>query len=232
MQWLMLLPWAALVRYGVKRPQRRMLTAAALTAGLLISMASQLWLLALDGQLNLSTGLPLHLCGMMAVLCLPLCWFSLVNGYMLLLLLGVPGAVLALCFPAVIDCSHPLLMRLAFCRVHVLILATAMFRWHHKKPPPMDARSSFLLGNGFLLITACVNQTLDTNYLFLRAAPVGTPLALLIVRGYGFYVASLEMLCMLMMRLLCDGYRLIAGNKSACSPRNRYSVPCTILNQD
>ena len=56
---------------------------------------------------------------------------------------GVPGALLALCFPAVVDSSHPLLMRMAFLRLHVLIVAVAVFLWTQKKPLPQDARKAF-----------------------------------------------------------------------------------------
>ena len=206
MQWFSLLLWCTLARYGAV-PERRRATAATLSAGLTVSMGSQLWLLWLDGQLNLHTGLPLHLCGMMAVLCIPLCWFHWRAGYHLLLLLGLPGALLALCFPAMKDSSHPLLMQLAFTRLHALIVATAVFQWTQQKPPPFDARRAYLLGNGFLLMVACINNLLGSNYLFLRAAPSGTPLAFLIRPGYDVYVASLELLCMLLMVFLRDGYR-------------------------
>ncbi len=208
MQWLGLLLWGVLARYGAA-PERRRITAGVLAAGLVVSMGCQMRLLWLDGNLNLTTGLPLHLCGMMAVLCVFLCLHTWLNGYHLLLLLGVPGAFLALLFPAVSDCSHPLLMKLSFLRLHALILAVALFLWVQKKPLPQDARKAFLLGNGFLLLAACTNSLLGSNYLFLRAAPSGTPLAALIRPGYDVYIASLELLCMLLMRFLCGGYRYL-----------------------
>ena len=206
MQWLQLLIWCSLARYGAIRD--RGITAALLASGLAMSMGCQLYLLWLDDLLSLQTGLPLHLCSMMAVLCILLCfgWFQ--GGYSLLLLLGVPGALLALCFPAVVDSSHPLLMHLAFLRLHVLIIAVAVFLWEQKKPLPEAPRRAFLLGNGFLLLVACINDLIGSNYLFLRAAPTGTPLAFLIRPGYGVYVASLELLCMLLMRFLWGFYRL------------------------
>lgn len=207
MQWLQLLLWCSLARYGAARPQRRSITAALLVCGLMVSMGSQLYLLWLDDLLSLQTALPLHLCSMTAVLCIPLCFGRFSAGYSLLLLLGVPGALLALCFPAVVDCSHPLLMRMAFLRLHALIVAVAVFLWAQKKPLPKDPRRAFLLGNGFLLLVACINDLLGSNYLFLRAAPSGTPLAFLIRPGYGVYIASLEVLCMLLMRFLWDFYR-------------------------
>ena len=102
---------------------------------------------------------------------------------------------------------------LAFLRLHALIIAVAVFLWAQKKPLPQDARKAFLLGNGFLLLVACINDLLGSNYLFLRAAPRGTPLAFLIRPGYGAYVASLEILCMLLMRFLLDGYRWLYFRK-------------------
>lgn len=208
MQWLSLMLWGTLARYGAS-PARRRMTAVVLAAGSAVSMGCQLWLLHLESSLSLQTGLPLHLCGMMAVLCLLLCLRPFAIGYQLLLLLGVPGALLALMFPAVAPSAHPLLMRMAFTRLHVLIVAVALFLWAQKKPLPTDARKAFLLGNGFLLLVSCVNSLLGSNYLFLRAAPSGTPLALLIRPGYGVYIASLELLCMLLMRFLTDGYRYL-----------------------
>ncbi|MBP3650516.1 MAG: YwaF family protein [Clostridia bacterium] len=207
MQWFQLLLWCTLAHYGAVSVHRQRITAATLTAGLLVSMSSQLYLLWLDDLLSLQTGLPLHLCGMMAVLCIPLCWVFFPTGYHLLLLLGVPGAGLALCFPAVSACSHPLLMKSAFLRLHALIIAVAVFLWAQRKPLPRSARRAFLLGNGFLLFVACINDLLDSNYLFLRAAPAHTPLAYLIRPGYGVYIASLEMLCILLMQFLLSVYR-------------------------
>ena len=206
MQWLQLFLWCSLARYGATR--RKDITAVLLASGLAVSMGCQLYLLWLDDLLSLQTGLPLHLCSMMAVLCIPLCFGCFQAGYSLLLLLGMPGALLALCFPAVVDSSHPLLMRMAFLRLHVLIVAVAVFLWSQKKPLPEDPRRAFLLGNGFLLLVACINNLIGSNYLFLKAAPTGTPLAFLIRPGYGVYVASLELLCMLLMRFLWGFYRL------------------------
>ena len=95
---------------------------------------------------------------------------------------------------------------MAFLRLHALIAAVAVFLRAQKKPLPQDPRKAFLLGNGFLILVACINDLFGSNYLFLRAAPSGTPLAFLIRPGYGIYIASLELLCMLLMRLLTDLY--------------------------
>lgn len=169
-------------------------------------MGSQLWLLYLDGQLSLQTGLPLHLCSFSAALCLLLYLRFHTRLYHFVLLLGVPGALMALLFPSVTASSHPWLMKTAFVRLHALIPASALYWLAQKKPLPEDPRGAFLLGNGLVLLAACTNRLTGSNYLFLQAAPQGTPLALLIRQGYPVYIAGLEILCMLVMRLLCPLY--------------------------
>lgn len=196
--------WGALGHYGAKCHRR--FTACLLAAGLLLSMAAQLWLLHLDGLLSVQTGLPLHLCGFSALVCILLCLRFSKRLYHFLLLLGVPGAALALVFPAVVPCSHPLLMRAAFLRLHVLIIAVAVFFAAQKKPLPADPKETFLLGNGLMLLAAVTNRLTGSNYLFLRAAPAGTPLAIMIVHGYPVYIAGLELLCMLLLTQLCSLY--------------------------
>lgn len=204
MQLLEAVLWAAAATYGARRCRR--LTAVLLAAGLVCSMGSQLWLLHLDGRLSLQTGLPLHLCSFSAIICVLLCIRFQRQLYHFVLLLGVPGALMALLFPAILPCSHPLLMKAAFMRLHMLIPATAFFFHAQQKPLPEDPRHAFLLGNGLVLLAACANRLYGSNYLFLNAAPRGTPLALLIREGYAVYITGLEILCMLLMRLLCSLY--------------------------
>lgn len=196
--------WGALAHYGAGR--RRRLTACLLAAGLVLSMAAQLWLLHLDGLLSVQTGLPLHLCGFSALACVLLCFRFSKRLYHFLLLLGVPGAALALVFPAVTTCSRPFLMRVAFLRLHALIIAVAVFFAAQKKPLPAEPQETFLLGNGLMLFAAVTNRLTGSNYLFLRAAPAGTPLAMMIVHGYPLYIAGLELLCMLLLTQLCSLY--------------------------
>lgn len=196
--------WATAANYGARR--HRGLTAGLLATGLACSMGSQLWLLHLDGQLSLQTGLPLHLCSFSAIACVLLCLRFHCGLYHFVLLLGVPGAILALIFPTVVPSSHPALMKLAFLSLHALIPATAAFFFAQQKPLPSDPRNAFLLGNGLVLLAACANGLTGSNYLFLHAAPQGTPLAWLIRHGYAVYIAGLEILCMLMMKLLCALY--------------------------
>lgn len=225
MQWLSLWLWSTLTVYGARRPGRLFVTRALLGAGLALSMLSQLWLLRLDGLLSLATGLPLHLCGMMGVLSVPMLVFSPRWLCRFALLLGAPCAFLALCFPAVIASSAPITMSLAFNRLHALILCAAFLCNAKEKPSPRDARASFLVGNGYLVLVAALNRVLNTNYLFLRAPPLGTPLEWFFARGNAFYLCALELGCMVVIRLMLS--LATAKNRSGYSPCNRCTSPCT-----
>jgi len=196
--------WFTLAVQGAKKHRR--LTAFVLSAALFLCMVCQLRLLWLDGLLNTQTALPLHLCSFSAIISILLCLRFQADLYHFLLLLGLPGALLALLFPAVTPCSHPLLMRNAFFHLHVLIIAVTLYLKAQEKPLPTNPKRVFLLGNGFLLLAACVNRITGSNYMFLHAAPARTPLALLIVHGYDVYITALELLCMLLLQQLCHLY--------------------------
>lgn len=217
MQWLMLLLWGAVSVFGARAKARALFVRTLITAGLAVSMLSQLWLLRLDGQLTLATGLPLHLCGLFGLLSVPLLWRAPSWLMDFSILLGVPCAFLALCFPAVIGSANQQLMTLAFYRLHVLILCVPLLLIKEGKPLPEDPRMAFFLGNGYLLLVSAANRLLQTNYLFLRAAPAGTPLEPLFARGTGFYVCALEMLCMLMMAWLSALCRYLEGRRAAAA---------------
>lgn len=228
MRWLSLLLWSIVAVYGARSPRRSLAAKLALSAGLIVSMLCQLRLLWLDGQLTLATGLPLHLCGLMGVLSVPMLWFRLDSLYHFSLLLGAPCAFLTLCFPAVIGTSHPQLMALAFNRLHALIVCAALFGYAQQKPPPTQARTSLLMGSGYLLFIALFNRFFYTNYLFLSQAPAATPLSILFNRGGSFYLCSLVLLAMVVMRLMLDFWTrsrwlrlLIGGNRSECIPYSR-----------
>lgn len=223
MRWMGLLLWMQLAVYGGRRPGRRRLTAATLTAGLAVSMAGQMFLLWQDGLLSLQTGLPLHICGMMAVLSIPFLWLRPRWLYGLSLYLGMPCAAMALVFPAVIACSRPLLMAAHFDRLHGLILACGLFVAAQQKPLPRSGAPAFLWGSGYLLFVWRMNFALGSNYLFLRAAPRGTPLEWIVARGEGFTLCSYLMLAMLLIRLMMDVWRRLyplvtaAGSRTSCS---------------
>lgn len=213
---LLLALWGGAVWWCAGRVGREGVIRAAMAVGLAASMAVQLALLRLDGQLTLQTGLPLHLCGLFGVLSIPmLLWRAPQPLYELSAFLAAPAAAVTLLFPAVIASSRPVLMRLAFLQLHVLVALTPVMLWRAGKPLPTDPRRALVLASGYLLAVAAFNRALNTNYLFLSAAPAGTPLKRLYVRGGGYYICALAMLCMVVLRLLADAYRhtAISGNR-------------------
>lgn len=222
MQWVQLALWTLAVVWGRRSAWLRPLLALALTA----SMGAQLLLLYMDGLLSLETALPLHLCSLFGILSIPMLWHAPKWLLEAQLYLAAPAALITLFFPAVIRCSHPLLMRASFFRLHVLLALMPLFHLGTGKPLPTDPRRTLLAGSGYVLAVSAFNRAFHTNYLFLRAAPVATPLALFFSRGTRFYLYALVMLCALIMSWLKQAY-LIAGSRSSCIRYSRRTAPCT-----
>ena len=226
MSWFLLIFWLSMILTGTRTlagiKRTRLTIACALTA----SMLTQLWLLHLDGLLRLETALPLHLCGLFGILSIPMLWHTPRFLWEASVFLASPAALCTLLFPAVMSCSHPLLMKLAFTQLHVLVGLAPLFLHRTGKPLPTDPRRTLIIGNGYLLFVAAFNRAFQTNYLFLRSAPAGTPLAVLFARGPLFYVCSLELLCMLIFTCLKSIF-LTAGSRSSCSRYSRCTAPCT-----
>ena len=200
MQWLILGVWSAIIWYGALIRARWLRPLMAM--GLLGSMGTQIVLLQLDGLFAWEAVLPLHLCSLFGVLSIPALLHAPIWLMEALCFLGAPGAFLTLFFPAAAYCSHPLLMQAAFYQLHALVALMPFFFYSTGKPLPIDPRETLVLGNGYLVLISLINRLFGTNYLFLRAAPLGTPLAWLFECGILFYLCALEMLCMLVFSLL------------------------------
>ena len=207
MQWLLLALWGAWVWRAGRDAARARRAKMALGAAACASMGAQLLLLGRAGLLGVNTALPLHLCGAMGVLTVPMLWTQSRTLYALSLLLGAPCALLALLFPAVIDCPDPLWMRLAFDQLHVAIAVAPLLLWRSGLPPPRDARCALLCLLTFLVIVCTVNRAAGTNYLFLRSPPQGTPLAFLARNGYAPYLLTLLALVLPATAALCALYQ-------------------------
>lgn len=214
MQWILLVLWSGLIAYGARRkPDWLRITIA---VGLISAMGTQLLLLRADGLLSMETALPLHLCSLFGVLCIPMLWRAPKLLFEACCFLGSPCAFLTLFFPAPAQCSHPLWMQAAFHQLHVLVALMPFYWYCTNKPLPTDPRGTLVAGSGYLLFISLFNQKFNTNFLFLRAAPAGTPLEWLLSRGQSFYLCSLLMLGMLVFSWLKPIYA-ISGNSSSCS---------------
>lgn len=209
MQWIQLMIWGAATLWAAQKPGRARNWGFVLCAFLCLSMGTQLFLLWQVGQLSLETAVPLHLCSMMAILSIPMILLRSQVLFQFSMLLGAPAAFLALCFPAIAECAHPLLMAASFFRLHVLILCTPLLLLRQGFPLPVNPRPVFLSANIYLLLVAVFNRLFHTNYLFLSRAPIGTPLAYLAAYGSATYLLSLEMATMLVVSGLAGLYALL-----------------------
>lgn len=142
----------------------------------LVFMVGQLLCLRADGLMNARTALPLHLCGFSGLLCLPAALGS-ASCARFLRRLGVIGALTALCFPAMLSTSHPMITALFFYLLHAFILFFPL-----AAPKKKGGRSGALLIAALLLAGAALTDAvLGANYLFLRVIPTGTPFSFLAV---------------------------------------------------
>lgn len=161
---------------------------------LAVCMAVTITLTVLDHKDLPRTLLPLHLCSLSAFVtlyllatgsraCFHFCWY-----------LGMPGAALALVFPAVEPSSWPNLMATAFMLTHALVtFAPLLLCAQGRLPAPRAAGGVLLVGNVFFAFTFFINKLIGANYMFLLKAPSGTPLEWMEGLGRVGYFACLEL---------------------------------------
>lgn len=196
---------------GEARQAMRLYRRGAWALGLAVyaAMAVQEGVLLASGMLNWRTGLPLHLCSMMGVLSLPM----LVSGrrflWHLSVYLGLPGAAMALIFPAVLPTPWPRVTELSFFALHAgLVLAPILPLCLGRRPSTVGAVTS----GGFLLIVGlaviALNDRLGSNYLFVSWAVPGTPLDALASRGLTGYRLALAGAASLLLAVEAGAVRL------------------------
>lgn len=183
------------------------------------AMAVQEGVLFLSCLLTWDTALPLHLCSLMGVLSLPM----LLTRHPLLLnaslFAGVPGALLALIFPAVLDTRWPRVTEAAFCALHAALVCAPLLPmaagW---RPRPSGAAMGFLLLLMAGAAAQLANEVTGGNYLFLAGPVEGTPLMLLSRWGLPVYRLLLAALAALVLAaeavLLTLVRRFAAGRKT------------------
>lgn len=192
-----------------------------LVMGLMVyaMMGLQIFLAASIGAAGIDTVLPLHLCSMVGVLTLPMLMRTDGGLWEFCLYLGAPGALMALIFPAMLETPWPGAMAIGFLGLHALIFwAPFLPMALGKRPRPQGVWRVFFWGNLFLAFVAVFNIIFDTNYLFLRMPPKGTPLDYFFQKGPVWYVAFLEGAAVLLLslegRLAGWGPRIMAKKRA------------------
>ena len=159
---------------------------------LFLSMICTEGLLLMQGRGQ--EAIPLHLCSLSAICALAAAWGSVCQDVMdYLWYIGLPGAVLALIFPAPAQSAFQWLFSTSYMVTHimiVLIVAAAMYSG--KRPRTGRTAQMMLLLQGIAFTAFLVNEALGTNFLFLHAPPAGSPLVTVYGWGYPAYVLSLE----------------------------------------
>ena len=188
----------------------------------LTAMAAQETILFLADQLTWATALPLHLCSLMGLLTLPALVTRREALLHTLLLLGAPGAALALLFPAVADTPWPRLTGFFFCLMHAgIFLAPLLPLSLGWRPRPMGAMQAGLVLLGAGVTASAANRLTGGNYLFLAGPVPGTPLMLLSRSGPVVYRLRLAALALLLLTVEAALVFLMTRNipKAASGPR-------------
>lgn len=162
------------------------------------SMAATFFLLILEGRWR--EAVPLHLCSMAALTAVVLALRPRVYLLDFLWYLGMPGAALALLFPAPAVSRFQALMTCSYVVTHALILLIPAYLMVLGMRPGAYASGKMLLTlNALALLAAAVNGALGTDFLFLSAPAAGTPLEAIYALGMPVYLCFLEVL----MAALC-----------------------------
>lgn len=175
----------------------------ALAFALAGSMMTTLFLLIVQGRWR--EAIPLHLCSMAALAAVILALRPRVYLLDFLWYLGMPGAALALLFPAPAVSRFQALMTCSYVVTHALILLIPAYLMVLGMRPGAYASGRMLLVlNAAALCAAAVNGVLGTDFLFLSAPAAGTPLEAVYALGTPVYLCFLEVLmaslCLMMER--------------------------------
>lgn len=171
---------------------------------LLFSMGVTVTLLGLEGRWY--EAIPLHLCSVSALLAYALSRRESQRILDFLFYLGMPGALLALLFPAPAVSRWQGLLNGSYVTTHALILLVPLLAMARGERPRAHRAAAMMVRiNALALIAGHVNRALGTDFLFLSAPPAGTPLEAVFAKGYGVYLLCLEgmmlALCLVMGRL-------------------------------
>lgn len=177
----------------------------ALFAVLVLSMSVTEVLLLIQGRWR--EAIPLHLCSLSAIIAAVLALKKRQFLLNFLWYLGMPGAALALVFPAPASSICQGLFNVSYAVTHGLILAIPCGRIAlGMRPQTGQTVRMTLTLLGIAVPVYGVNRLLGTDFLFLSAPPAGTPLEIVFYLGYPVYLMALFAL----MLLCCMGMDRLA----------------------
>ena len=140
---------------------------------ILFSMAGTTLMLALQGRIR--EAVPLHLCSVSALAAAALAFSPVPFVVDFLWLLGMPGAVLALVFPAPAVSRWQTAFTACYVLTHALIVLIGLSALAMGERPRVGRAPRVLLALQALAVAAFfANRTLGTDFLFLAAPPAGT----------------------------------------------------------
>ena len=202
MPFLLLIHWACL--WGVfcrspLTPSAYRKGALGMGAAIWLCMGGQLLLLWRADTLTAAAALPFHLCSFCGFITLPALMKKYRPLWEMMLFLGLPGALGALLFPCPAESPWQDLMNFCFLSLHCLLVIAPLLPLGVGMRPSRHPRGALLWANALLLMAALANRLFDANFLFLRWAPPGTPLAFFHRWGAPGYVMWLEGLAVLLL---------------------------------
>lgn len=167
--------------------------------------------------------IPLHLCSVSALVALFVAAGARGGALDFLWYLGLPGALLALVFPAPAVSVHQPLFNLAYAVTHLMIVLIPLAVIARGTLPRAGRAARMLLAlQGIALAAFLANEALGTDFLFLSGPPPGTPLVALYAFGVVPYVLALEgmmlAVCLLQgrtARVLTRAFEAVQKRKNA-----------------
>ena len=183
-------------------------------AALVLSLAATMAMMAAQGRAR--EAIPLHLCGLSALAAAAVAFGA--RGFALdfLWYVGLPGALMALIFPAPAISRWQMALNLSYAATHALIVLIPLAVVARGARPGRDGAPLTLIAlQAAGLAAFFVNRALGTDFMFLCAPPAGTPLEAVFAWGYLPYLCTLEgmmlVCCLLMGALLRAGERAQAA---------------------
>lgn len=129
--------------------------------------------------------------------------------------LGMPGALLALLFPAPASSRYQALLDASYYATHALILILPLLTMAGGRCPRTGrAADMMLLLQAIALLAWGINRRLGTNFLFLSAPPAQTPLETAYAWGYPAYIACLEAIMLAVCLLMNAALRAIRKRRT------------------